>query len=622
LVDALTKHVDTLSDPELVEARLKEAGIDGKDRRVRLAIACARELRGFPRHLSQHVGGFVITRGRLDEIVPVENAAMENRTVIEWHKDDIEELGMLKMDCLALGMLSALQRSFHFIEEHHDQRWDLARVLETDYQGSSLSDGVYDMICEGDTVGVFQIESRAQMQMLPRLRPRTFYDLVIEVAIIRPGPIQGGMVHPYLRRRNGEEPVVYPIPAAEAVLKKTLGVPLFQEQAMQLAIVAAGYTPGEADQLRKDMAAWKRTGMLDHHRNRLLSGMAERGIAPEFAEATWQQIRGFSGYGFPESHSASFALIVYVSCFLKRYYPAAFCAALLNSQPMGFYQPSSLVRDAKEHGVEVRGPDVNFSHHECTLEEACAGIASEQAATWGHGGPSLRLGLCQIRGMNELVSAAIVRERGQGPFRSIDDFARRTAIDRGSLNKLAEAGAFASLGLTRREALWQVRAWQPAPPLLAKLESKSAPVKLPAMGLADEVYEDYRTLGLSLQAHPLSLVREALSTEGIITCQAMRQAREGKRVEIAGIVLCRQRPGTASGVVFMTLEDESGVANVIVWAKVFEEFRQTARLSKLLRVRGKVQRDATGKVINLIAESLAPLRLDTRPLVTSSRDFH
>jgi error-prone DNA polymerase len=628
-VDSLAKHVDNLKEPEVTAARMREAGLNPDDPALAMTVRLASELKGFPRHLSQHVGGFVMTRGRLDELVPVENAAMDGRTVVQWDKDDLDALGILKVDCLALGMLTAVQRSFALIQQHHRIDLDLARVLATDHSAirqenaalaaaggdTDLATPVYDMICAGDTVGVFQIESRAQMQMLPRLKPRTFYDLVIEVAIVRPGPIQGGMVHPYLRRRDGLELVVYPHDCTEPVLRKTLGVPLFQEQVMQLAVVAAGYTPGEADGLRKAMAAWKRNGALEKHREKLLKGMRERGITDEFAERLFEQIRGFSSYGFPESHAASFALIVYVSCFLKRYYPAAFAAAVINSQPMGFYSVASLVRDAREHGVAVLPPDINHSGFDCSLEAVAEGVPEgERPATWGHGGPCLRLGLAQIRGVSRDVADGIAaaRETG-GAFKSVEDFARRAGADRRQLALLANGDALASVSGNRREALWQVRAWEEMPPLLRALPAvDDRRTALPTMDLADHVVADYAALGLSLRAHPISLVRGQLSARGVITAAALRGVPDGGIAEIAGVVLCRQRPGTASGVVFMSLEDETGVANIVIWARVFEQFRLTARMARLVSVRGKVERDRTGKVLNVIAERILDLRAALR----------
>jgi len=623
-VGALSRYVDNIHDPEVTDLRLKEAGLDPRDHTITMVLALARQLRGFPRHLSQHVGGFVMTRGRIDELVPVENAAMDGRTILQWDKDDLDSLGILKVDCLALGMLTAVQKSFALIEKHHGAKLDLARVLAIDAElvheeipedvpnaNAWARQQVYDMICAGDTVGVFQIESRAQMQMLPRLKPRDFYDLVIEVAIIRPGPIQGGMVHPYLRRRDGLEPVVYPHECTEQVLRKTLGVPLFQEQVMQLAMVAAGYTPGEADKLRKAMAAWKRNGALEKHREKLLQGMRTRGISDAFAENLYEQIKGFSSYGFPESHAASFALIVWVSCYLKRFYPAVFCAALANSQPMGFYSVASLVRDAREHGVTVLPPDVNASDFDCTLEGVSDGIPdANHRGTWGHGGPALRLGLSQIRGIKDDAATIIMSQRREGGrFRTIEDFARRTRIDAGQMAKLAEADAFASLTPSRREALWQVKAWQELPPLLAMLPAVDEPVRgLPVMGLSEDVVADYAAMGMSLRAHPIGLVRGVLAAQGVRTNASICEVPDGGSVDVCGIVLCRQRPGTSKGVVFMTIEDETGVANIVIWERVFEEHRTVGRLSRLVRVRGKVERDRTGKVINVICRSLADLR--------------
>ncbi|MCK6439888.1 MAG: error-prone DNA polymerase, partial [Planctomycetes bacterium] len=626
-VDALSKNVDSLSDPKIMKERLRDAGLDGKDRTVKLVLHLARELRGFPRHLSQHVGGFVITRGRLDELVPIENAAMDARTVIEWDKDDIDALGILKVDCLALGMLTAIRKCFDLIEKHHGKRYDLATVLATDQRDpdnkpAPVARGVYDMICDGDTVGTFQIESRAQMQMLPRLKPRCFYDLVIEVAIIRPGPIQGGMVHPYLRRRDGVEAVEYPHPCTEPVLRRTLGVPLFQEQAMQLAVVAAGYTPGEADQLRKAMAAWKRNGSLDKHREKLLTGMAAKGIAPEFTDKLYKQLLGFCDYGFPESHSASFALLVYVSCYLKRYYPAAYLAAMLNSQPLGFYSPASLVRDAKDHGVEVLPTDVNASHWDGTLGDVADGVAEDTPATWGHGGPTVRLGFRQIKGLDADTEAKIVAAREHGPFVSVDDFAQRTGIYGRQLSILADADAFQSLGISRRDALWQAKSATKMPPLFSGLIVRDNPITLPARGEMEQVTHDYRTIGMSLRAHPMALIREDLARMGISCNADLKTAPTGTMIEIAGIVLCRQRPATAKGVTFMTIEDETGVGNVIIWQNEFERHRKVVCGARLVRVYGEVQCDSSsGKVVNVVARKLAGLGLLPAAEHTVSRDY-
>ncbi len=537
-LDALAKLVDGRNDAPL-EERLREAGFDPAAAEVQRLASLVRELIGFPRHLSQHVGGMVITQGPLSELTPIENAAMPGRTVIQWDKDDLDELGILKVDCLALGMLTAIRKCFQLIERHAGRRLTLANTPQEDPD-------VYAMISRADTMGVFQIESRAQMSMLPRLRPKTFYDLVIEVAIIRPGPIQGNMVHPYLRRRNKEETVTYPNDEIRRVLEKTLGVPIFQEQAMQLAVVAAGFTPGEADQLRRAMGGWRRPGLIDEFRQKLLAGMVRRGLPQEYAERVFEQIRGFGEYGFPESHSASFALLVYVSAWLKHHYPAAFTAALLNSQPMGFYASAQLVRDLQQHGVEVRPVDVNHSDEDCTLEAAI----TERPEEYPPAGPrwALRLGFRELSGMATADAAAIVAARRTGPFGSLEDFARRTKLGRAAITRLAQADAFGSLGLGRRRALWQAlsqRRDKPLP-LFAELdeeEEELRPANLPAMPLYEEVLADYRTAGLSLKGHPMSFLRASLDREKVVRAEELANLPTGRWLRVAGLVLVRQRPG-------------------------------------------------------------------------------
>ena len=591
---ALVGMVWGSSREPLPEAQIREAGLDPTDPRLRLAMDLTREMQGFPRHLSQHVGGFVLTRGPLSEVVPIANAAMEDRTVIEWDKDNLDALGILKVDVLGLGMLTCIRKGFDLLAHHHGQALDLAKVPADD-------PGVYDMLCKGDSLGVFQVESRAQMSMLPRLKPRTFYDLVIEVAIVRPGPIQGDMVHPYLRRRSGEEPVTYPSKELEEVLGKTLGVPLFQEQAMRIAIVGAGFSPSEADGLRRAMATFKRTGKIHTFRDKFISGMTARGYEQDFAERCFKQIEGFGEYGFPESHAASFSLLVYVSAWLKCYYPAVFACALLNSQPMGFYAPAQIVRDAQDHGVKVWPADINHSDWDCTLEPLDTG-----------GAVALRLGLRQIKGMRTEAAEALMRERSEG-YRDPYDLWRRAALRSGALEALAKADAFASVGLSRREALWAVRALGEAPlPLFAPRGQTSGSeiaefdepvVALPAAALGEEVIEDYRSLRMSLKQHPMALLRPQL--------QATNPASElggmptESNVNLAGLITCRQRPGTASGVIFITLEDETGVANLIVWPKVFERYRKVVLRARLLGVRGIVQRE--GLVIHVIAQRLFDL---------------
>ena len=570
---------------DLEQAR--EIGLDPEDRRLRLTLELANELIGFPRHLSQHVGGFVITRGRLDELVPVENAAMEDRTVVEWDKDDLDALGILKIDVLALGMLSCLKKAFRLIQSRYGQSYSLATLPREDA-------AVYDMLGEADSLGVFQVESRAQMAFLPRMRPRTFYDLVIEVAIIRPGPIQGDMVHPYIRRRNGEEPVDYVSPALKSVLGRTLGVPLFQEQAMKIAVVAAGFTPGEADGLRRAMATFRHVGTIHSFRERFQEGMRKNGYDEEFAERCFSMIEGFGDYGFPESHAASFALLVYASAWVKRHYPDVFACALLNAQPMGFYAPAQIVRDAREHGVEVRPVDVNFSHWDCTLETALSGDYH-----------ALRLGFRQIKGFREEDADWLVAARGNG-YRAVEDIWRRAGLRPAALERLAQADAFGDIDLDRRHALWRTAALtaeRPLPLFAAANEAdygEEADVSLTPPTLGEEVYEDYSWLRLSLKAHPMALLRPGVP--GALAHERLIDAPLDKPVTVAGLVLARQRPGSAKGVIFATLEDETGVANIIVWPKTFEAYRRVVLTARLLKVTGKLQRE--GIVIHLIADKL------------------
>ncbi|MBM3488625.1 MAG: error-prone DNA polymerase [Alphaproteobacteria bacterium] len=596
-IDALADTVWGWRSEDLEEKHVREIGLDPTTPRLRLALSLARTLRDFPRHLSQHVGGFVITRGPLAEVVPIANAAMEDRTTIEWDKDDLDALGILKIDVLALGMLSCIRKGLDLLARHHGRRLALAEVPAED-------SAVYNMLCKADSIGVFQVESRAQMTMLPRLKPRNFYDLVIEVAIVRPGPIQGDMLHPYLRRRSGKETVSFPSEALAGVLAKTLGVPLFQEQAMRIAIVAAGFTPSEADSLRRAMATFRRAGTIHGFREKLIRGMVANGYDRDFAERCFKQIEGFGEYGFPESHAASFALLVYVSSWLKCHYPAAFACALLNSQPMGFYAPAQIVRDAAEHGVVVRAVDVNHSDWDSTLEPD----AEDR--------PALRLGLRQVSGFAEAAAAAIVARRDR-PFASPADLQRRTLIGVPALEALARADAFGSMGLARRRALWAIRALGPEPlPLFAAHGEGRAdpPVALPAMAPGEEVAQDYAALRLSLKAHPLALLRTRLAIEGVLPHARLAATANGRRVAVAGLVLIRQRPGTASGVIFMTLEDETGVANVVVWPSVFERFRREVLTARLLRVHGPVQRE--GNVVHVIAERMTDLTDRLRVLAT------
>jgi len=541
----------------------------------------AETLRGFPRHLSQHVGGFVISRGPLAGLVPIENAAMPERSVIQWDKDDLEALGLLKVDVLALGMLTAIRKALHFIN---------LKIHEVPPEDPE----VYRMIQKADTVGVFQIESRAQMSMLPRLRPQNFYDLVIEVAIVRPGPIQGGMVHPYLRRRRGLEPVVYPSSAVEKVLKRTLGVPIFQEQVMELAMVAAGFTPGEADRLRRSMAAWKRSGGLEPFEERLKTGMRRNGYSEAFADSIYRQILGFGEYGFPESHSASFALLVYVSSWIKCHYPAAFCAALLNSQPMGFYAPAQLVLDARRHGVEVRPPDVQLSEWDCTLE-----------------GGAVRLGLRMAGGLAEGVGRRIAAGR---PYRSIHDL----NLNKGDLRSLAAAGALQSLAGHRRLARWAAAGAARRAPL--DVPARERLPALAAPGEGEEIVADYASLGLTLGRHPLALLRKRLDRMRLLKAEELKSRPHGAPARVAGLVTCRQRPDTASGVIFVTLEDETGCMNVVVWRGLAERQRRELLGARLMGVAGVVERD--GDVVHLLARRLADYSTLLGPLAAGARDFH
>ncbi len=606
-IERLAKSVQWWDGQRIDPERLRACGFDPADPAVQRLIALATQLLGFPRHLSQHVGGFVIARGRLDELVPIENATMAERTVIQWDKDDLDALGLLKVDVLALGMLAAIRRSFDLVNAFGGSpatggSLSLATVPAEDA-------AVYEMICRGDTTGVFQIESRAQMAMLPRLRPRNYYDLVIEVAIVRPGPIQGEMVHPYLRRRNGEEAVTYPSPAVESVLKRTLGVPIFQEQVMQLAIVAAGFTPGEADQLRRAMAAWKRKGGMGPFEHRLIDGMLARGYDESFARQIFNQILGFGEYGFPESHAASFALLVYVSAWLKRHEPAAFCAALINSQPMGFYAPAQLVRDAQAHGVEVRPIAVQVSDWDCTLERQ------------DDGRPALRLGLRLTRQLSAAGGARLVAARAQRPFTDIADLAERASLDRGDLEALAAADALASLVGHRHRAVWQVSGVERSLPLLpaATVMPEGVPM-LRAPREGQNIVADYGSTGLTLRRHPLALLRTRLARRGLITTQDLWDQPNGRLVGTAGLVITRQRPGSASGVTFVTMEDETGYTNVIVWERIATEQRAPLLESRLLEVRGKVQRE--GDVLHLIAVRLVNLSVMLGELTVEARNFH
>jgi error-prone DNA polymerase len=603
-VNALARSMQWWDGRRIDEGRVRESGLDPDSPVLSKVLTLARTLLGFPRHLSQHVGGFVIARDLLEELVPVENAAMPERTVIQWDKDDLDALGLLKVDVLGLGMLTAIRRAFDLVEGYRDQRWTLAEVPAED-------PAVYDMIGHADTVGVFQVESRAQMAMLPRLKPRTYYDLVIEVAIIRPGPIQGDMVHPYLRRRAGLEPVTYPSDEVEGVLKRTLGVPIFQEQVMQLAIVAAGFTPGEADQLRRAMAAWKRKGGLGHFEERLIQGMRGRGYAEEFARRIFQQILGFGEYGFPESHAASFALLVYVSAWLKRHEPAAFAAALINSQPMGFYAPAQIVQDARRHGVEVRPVDVHASDWDCTLE----GVD-------GSADPALRLGLRLVKGLREDAARRLLSARAHagGRFASVQQLAELAQLERRATGCLAAAGALAGLGGHRHRAAWQVAGLEPPVPLLPEVRIAEGIPLLRAPREGEDIVADYSHTGLTLRRHPIALLREQLGARGILDSRRLRETPDGSTVRAAGLVITRQRPGSAEGVTFATLEDEFGSINVIVWRDVAERQRQALIGSRLLGVAGKLQLE--GEVMHVIAHRLVDLSHLLGRLRAASRDFH
>ncbi|WP_353429990.1 error-prone DNA polymerase [Paracoccus denitrificans] len=601
LIQTLSGQLWGWSEAGVTEQQLHDLNLNPEDRRLRLTLELAAQLCGAPRHLSQHPGGFVLTHDRLDDLVPIEPAAMEGRQIIEWDKDDIDALRFMKVDVLALGMLSCMRRGLDLLAEHKDIRLDLASIPAEDPR-------TYAMIRKADTLGTFQIESRAQMSMLPRLKPRTYYDLVVQVAIVRPGPIQGDMVHPYLRRREGLEEVDYPRPELEKVLGKTLGVPLFQEQAMRVAIECAGFTAGEADLLRKSMATFKHTGGVSKFRDRLISGMIERGYEQDFAERTFQQLEGFGSYGFPESHAASFALIAYASAWLKCWHPDVFCAALLNAQPMGFYAPAQIVRDAREHGVEVRPVCINASRWDCTLEPT--GDESRFA---------VRLGLRMVKGLANAHAAAIVAARGEGRFASVDDFWRRAGVPVAALDQIAAADGFRpAFGLARREAQWAIKGLRDEElPLFAAASEREGgtipeldepAIALRAMPAGREVVEDYGHIGLSLRRHPVSFLREDLARRRIVTCAEAMAARDQRWLEAAGIVLVRQRPGSANGVMFITLEDETGIANLVVWQKIFERYRRVILSSSMIAVRGRVQRE--GEVVHLVAHRIVDLSRD------------
>ncbi|HZH45024.1 MAG TPA: error-prone DNA polymerase [Roseococcus sp.] len=598
-LDALSANFMWWDGRDVIPERLTEVGLDIDDLAVQQLMRLTAQLLNMPRHMSQHPGGFVLTKGPLTRMVPVENAAMADRTIVEWDKDDLDALGLLKVDVLALGMLSAIRRTLAFIGESKGHVFEMQDIPAED-------EATYDMICKADTIGVFQIESRAQMSMLPRLRPRCFYDLVIEVAIVRPGPIQGQMVHPFLNRRQGKEPVSYPSEALKEALGRTLGVPIFQEQVMQVAILAAGFTAGEADQLRRSMAAWKRKGGLQKYYDKIVNGMTSRGYEEAFAKQIFEQIKGFSEYGFPESHAASFALLVYASCWLKCHHPAEFLAAMLNSQPLGFYSASQLVQDAQRHDVVVRAPDVMASSWDCTLEDR-------------PGMPAVRLGLRLINGLKEASARRVVAARAEAPFDSAEDLARRADLEQHEMRLLASADALASLSGHRRQQVWDAAALRRPPKLLREAPVDEAFLELNAALEGEEVVHDYETIGLTLRSHPLALLRPHLARRRLAAAADLEAARDGQFVRYAGIVTLRQQPETANGTIFISLEDETGVVQVIVWKSLRERQRPEVLRSRLLAVYGKWQRE--GDVKNLIAarfEDLTPL---LGKLATSSRDF-
>ena len=608
LTKMLTGLVWGWSMDGIPDEQIEALNLNAEDHRLRLTLDLARQLIGTPRHLSQHPGGFVLTQDRLDDLVPIEPARMEDRQIIEWDKDDIDALKFMKVDVLGLGMLGCMNRAFNLLEQEKG-----IKISMTDLQDDDP--GVYAMIQKADTLGVFQIESRAQMSMLPRMKPARFYDLVIEVAIVRPGPIQGDMVHPYLRRREGKERPEYPKPELRAVLEKTLGVPLFQEQAMKVAIVGAGFTPTEADQLRRAMATFKLTGGVSHFYDKLVNGMVARGYPKDFAERTFKQIEGFGSYGFPESHAASFAKIAYASSWMKHHHPDVFCAALLNAQPMGFYAPAQIVRDARAHGVEVRPVSINDSRWDCTLEPS------------GGRYMAVRLGLRQVRGLANLHGAAIVSARGNAPYDSVEEVWRRAGVPRAAIERLAEADAFRALAHDRRQGLWKVRGLGEAPlPLFAAADEREAAfrpegrepeVTLRPLTAGREVVEDYRSLQLSLRGHPVGFLRDQLDAMKIVRCADLVNIRDGRNVEVAGVILVRQRPGSARGVLFVTIEDETGVANGIIWPDRFEIYRRPVMSASMIAMRGRLQKE--GEIIHIICDRI----IDHDDLLRSigQRDF-
>jgi error-prone DNA polymerase len=614
-VDRLAKSLAWWDGRQVLRERLREAGIDPQSPVIQRLTAIINALVGFPRHLSQHVGGFVISRGPLSRLVPVENAAMAERSVIQWDKDDLEALGLLKVDVLALGMLSAIRRALDLVNRHRGGTLVMQDILD-----GGDDPAVYAMIRHADTIGVFQIESRAQMSMLPRLKPREFYDLVIEVAIVRPGPIQGGMVHPFLQRRQNPRLVEYPSAAIKEVLQRTLGVPIFQEQVMQLAVVAAGFTPGEADELRRSMAAWKRKGGLEKFQQKLRDGMARNGYTEKFADQIYRQICGFGEYGFPESHSVSFALLAYVSSWLKHYEPAAFLAALLNSQPMGFYSASALVQDARRHGVDVRPVDATVSEWECTLERSddAPSLVTRHSSPIPQ--PAVRLGLLMVKGLSETGAARIAAARATARFADVEDLARRAELDRRDLRNLAAAGALAALAGHRRSAHWEAAGAQARPLLLRDAPIRDRQPALPAPTEGEDIVADYQSLGLTLGRHPLALLRRHLRHLRLASAAELRALPNGRPARTAGIVTGRQRPSTAKGVVFVTLEDETGYVNVVVWNDLVERQRRELLGSSLLGVEGVMQKE--GEVVHLVARRLTDYTALLGKLKVESRDFH
>ena len=609
-VNRLSSAIWEFTDEWFEEARILEQGLNPNDPLLRKVLQLTAQMMGFPRQLGQHTGGFVITQGKLTDLCPILNARMENRTNIEWNKDDIDALGFLKIDVLALGMLTCIRKAFDLAKKHYNKDYTLANIPQDIKE-------VYDMVSHADTIGVFQIESRAQQSMLPRLRPQCFYDLVIEVAIVRPGPIQGDMVHPYLRRRNGEEPIEYPSKELEEILGRTLGVPLFQEQAMKIAIVAAGFTPAEADALRRSMATFKFKGLVNQFEKKLIDGMTAKGYTEEFARRVFKQLEGFGSYGFPESHAASFALLVYVSCYLKCFYPEVFATALLNSMPMGFYQPAQIVIDARKHGVEVRPVDINYSTWDNLLEEKSGKYFS------------IRLGFRQIKGIREDEVECLVNGRSE-PYKNIHSL-MDVGVSQSTLERLADADAFRSVGLDRRKALWEISALHDRPVALfegqASQSTKELQVELPLMSSSEHVVQDYASTALSLKAHPVSFVREKLQLLKVQSTNETNNTEAGKIIKVAGLVLVRQRPGTAGGVCFITIEDETGFSNLVVFQSLFEKYRKEILAARLLMVEGKLQRE--GEVVNVIVKrcfdltkllrGLTATESDEQPVLTLSR---